>query len=108
MLDYKTLDEAAIIKWCQDNNQLEWLAAKLNETVVGEFYSKKVMVWDDEKGKYIYLADKTSTIVKKEIPITFIQVKRDFAEKFMPDILPKGKGKKETMRDRVAALLAQK
>ena len=74
MLDYKTLTQDDIIDWCCENNQVEWL--------------KKVALKEDRNGK----------------KPTFFEIKKAFATKFMPEILPVAKKKKATMYDKIAAL----
>lgn len=77
-MDYKTMNINDIIAWCKENNQVEWLKAEINKTV--------------------------TTKDGKERAITFIELKKSFASKFMPEILPKAKAKKPTMKDLIAAL----
>ena len=74
-LDYKTLTIDEIIDWCVANNQTAWL--------------KEFALKEDEQGN-------TTT--------TFFEIKKAFATKFMPDILPKAKEKPLTMYDKIAAL----
>jgi hypothetical protein len=49
------------------------------------------------------VADKTQQPTIEERPISFVQLKKDFAEKFMPEIAPK-KNKKKTMFELIAEL----
>lgn len=107
-MDYKKMSQDDIINWCAEHDQLEWLSAKLNEKVKAVYYSKRIRVWNEEKKKYVFEADKNSPKVEKEIDISFIQVKNAFCEKFMPELLPEKKEKVPSMRDKVAAALAAK
>ena len=81
-MDYKKLTFNDIVEWCKANNQVEWLKREVETIVVDE----------DKDGNEF------------ERDITFIEIKRDFAEKFMPEIAPKRKPKKPSMKDIVAAL----
>lgn len=77
-MDYKHLKIEDIIAWCKANNQVEWLKAEVNKTITKD---------------------------GKTRDITFIEIKKDFATMFMPDILPKKTvEKKPTMKDLINAL----
>lgn len=79
MLDYMKMDIDTIIAWCKEHNQVEWLKAAA---------AKKVVTADG-----------------KERNITFIELKREFALKFVPEIVPVAKKeKKPSMFDKIAAL----
>lgn len=80
-MDYKKMTFNDIVEWCKANNQVEWLKKKVETPV-------------EDK-------DKDGNEFKRDI--SFIEIKRDFAEKFMPEIAPK-KTKKPSMKDIVAAL----
>ena len=103
-MNFKKMDINDIIAWCKENNQVAWLQAKAKEKVTVERYSKRIKVWDEEKGKYVYKADKNSPKTTVKQPITFVQIKYDFCKKFMPDILPEAKEKAPTMFDLIAKL----
>lgn len=77
-MDYKKMNIDDIINWCKANNEVEWLKKEA---------AKKIK---NEDGK--------------ERSITFIEIKRDFAAKFMPEIMPKAKEKTISMFDKIAAL----
>ena len=96
-MDFKTMKIEDIIKWCQDNNEVEWLKAKAQEKVDFKVYPKKVV-----DGKTI--SDKTQEPTIEKRPITFMQIKLDFVDKFMPEIKPKAKEKKPNMYDLIASL----
>lgn len=96
-MDFKKMDINDIINWCVANNQVAWLKAKMSEKHPCKVYPKV-----EKDGKKV--VDKTATPKEEMRPITFIQVKTDFVNKFMPEIAPKKKEKKPTMYELVAAL----
>lgn len=64
-----------IMDWCADNNALDWLEAKASETVVKDGVEK---------------------------PITYVEVRKAWAQKYRPDLLQKkSKKKSPTMLDRI-------
>ena len=77
-MNYKTMTINDIIDWCKDNNQVAWLKTEIKKT-----YKTKAGV---------------------EYRITFIQLKKAFVTKFMPEILPVAQTKKPTMYDIIEAL----
>jgi len=77
-MDYKTMKLDDIINWCKANNQVAWLKAEAAKTCV------------NKKGE--------------THPINFIQLKKAFVDKFMPEIAPKATKKAPTMFDKIAAL----
>lgn len=100
-MDFKSIDLDFIIDWCEKHNKKDWLKTKALEMRPCEIHPKKEVVID---GKTVLRADKqasTKTVMKK---ITFIQIKTDFVNEFMPEIAPKAKPKKPNMYDRIAAL----
>jgi hypothetical protein len=101
-MNYKTMNIQDIIAWCKANNQTEWLKAKANSTTKCKVYPRKSVTRED--GKVVAVADKSQKPVIEERPITFIQIKKAFAETFMPEILPKKKEAKATMYDLIAGL----
>lgn len=102
-MNYKTMQIEDIINWCKENNKVAWLKAKAKETVEVERYSGRVQT-TNSKGKTVWIADKTSPKVKVKQPISFIQIKIDFVNEFMPEIAPAKKDKKPTMYDLIAEL----
>ena len=92
-MNYKSMKIEDIIAWCQENNQVGWLKEQIALTfpVMKEVDGEKVQVLD-KKGN------------PKERKITFIELKLAFAEKFMPEIAPKGEPKKKTMYELIEAL----
>lgn len=92
-MDFKTMTIEDIINWCTANNQTAWLKAKAAEKVACKVYPKV-------NGK----ADKTQAPVTEMRKITFIQIKTDFVNKFMPELAPKAANKKKSMYDLIAEL----
>ena len=77
-MNYKTMKIDDIIKWCKDNNQVEWLKEIASKT------------FTNDEGK--------------ERRISFIEIKNAFATKFMPEIMPEKKDKKPSMYELIASL----
>jgi hypothetical protein len=73
-ITYQGLKFEDIIEWCKANNQVAWLKEEVHKT--------------NAKGK----------------AISFIEIKRNFAKAFAPEILPVAKPKKKTMIDLVDEL----
>ena len=96
-MDYENMTIQDIIDWCKDNNQVNWLKNIAKKKVDCKVYPR-VMI--DGKSK----ADKTKQPHIEKRPITFIQIKKAFCEKFMPEIIPERKSKKPTMYDLIANL----
>lgn len=67
-----------IVNWCVNNKQVDWLKATA------------ALTYTTKDGK-----------TRK---ITFIELKKAFVEKFMPEIAPKAKKKEPTMFEIIAAL----
>ena len=90
-----TLDD--IIAYCQENGETTWLKTIAKKKVDCKIYPRIKV-----DGKSV--ADKSAEpkIVKR--PISFIQIRNAFAEKFMPEIIPEAKPKKTSMYDRIANL----
>lgn len=96
-MDYKTMQITDIINWCVANNQTAWLKAKAAEKVPCKVYPKVVV-----NGKKV--TDKSAAPITEMRPITFIQIKNDFVNKFMPEIAPQKKASKPTMYELIAQL----
>lgn len=99
-VNYKDIDLNYIVEWCKANGQVAWLKEAAQQKVNVKVYPR---VQQQKNGKTISVADTTQEPKVEERNITFIQLKKAFAEKFMPDIMPKSK-KKESMYDIIAAL----
>ena len=79
-MNYKTMNFEQVVEWCKENNQLEWLKATVAKTLPTK----------DGKGTR---------------HINFLEVKREFARKFMPEIVPVRKTpKKPSMKEILEAL----
>ena len=100
-MDYKSMKIEDIIKWCQENNEVEWLKKTASQKTKCEVYPRMKVV--NEKGKTVSVADKSKEPKIEERPISFIEIKKAFAEKFMPEIAP-AKAKKPSMYDLIASL----
>ena len=101
MVDFKTCTIDDIIDWCQENNQVDWLKKEAAKIVDYKVYPKVSYI--DENGEKKTKADKTQQPQIEKRPISFIQLKIAFYEKFFPDMKPQSKAK-ETMFDRIMAL----
>lgn len=101
-LTYEDMTIDDIIKWCQDNNEVAWLKAKAQEQREYKVYPKKVVI-DEKTGKEKRKADKSKPYHIEKRPISYIQIKIDFVDKFMPEIAPERK-EKLSMYDRIMAL----
>ena len=85
-MDYKDCKFDQIAEWCAENGELDWLEAKLQEKVVKNVYPKVM----GKKGRMVY-DKKQDPIATEEVDISFVEVKRSFFEKFMPEKLPEKK-----------------
>lgn len=104
-----TLDD--IVEYCKANNQTEWLKALAAQTTEYKIYPKKRVPQLDENGNPILTKKGTPKMVsvadydkepKVEVkPISFIEIKTAFAEKFLEK---KAKPKKPNMYDKIKAL----
>lgn len=101
-LKYEEITIQDIIKWCKENNQVEWLKEKAQEKVECLVYPRKPAINDE--GKKVSVADKSKEPTTQMRPITFVQIKLAFVEKFMPEIAPTKKDKEPNMYDLIAAL----
>jgi hypothetical protein len=81
-----------IITWCKENNEVAWLKSFTSTKVAIKRYPKV----KGADGKVT--VDKTAEpTISMEKP-TFIQIKKAFAAKFMPEIMPsKSEDKKPSM-----------
>lgn len=101
-MTYQDMKIEDIIAWCKANNQVDWLKAEAAKTVPCKVYPRKKIITPE--GKKISVADKDQAPKIENRPITFIQIKMDFVEKFMPELAPKKKEAKLTMYDLIKAL----
>lgn len=97
-LSYQKMKIEDIGEWCKANGQVAWLKEKGKTLIEKPVYPKV----KNEKGKMV--EDKTQApIGTKMVKIDFITLKRAFAEKFMPEILP-ASHKKPNMYDYIDSL----
>ena len=75
-MDYKKMTLDDIINWCQEHGEVAWLKEEAAQLIEQDGKTRK---------------------------ISFIEIKHDFVEKFMPELLP-AKKKSLSMYDRIAAL----
>lgn len=115
---FKGMDIDFIIKWCQEHNEMAWLEAEMNRKVkVKRYPKKKVQAYDKEtreplytksgRPKMVSVADKSLPPEVVEEDIGFIQIKMDFCEKFMKEIMPTAEPKEPSMRDKLKAAVAK-
>ena len=97
-MDYKKMDINDIIDWCKEHGEVAWLKETAAKKVEYKVYPKV----KDASGKMV--ADKSATPKIEMRPISFIQIKIAFCEKFMPEIMPKKKEGKSSMYDLIASL----
>lgn len=97
-MDYKSMNINDIIDWCKANNQVEWLKAEAAKKVEYKVYPR--VKGEDGKLK----VDKSQPYKVEMRPISFIQIKKNFVDKFMPEIAPTKKDKKPNMFDLIASL----
>ena len=102
---YKTMDIEYIIAWCEKNGQQKWLKDLVANEVPYEVYPKVQTTTINKNGKEVkvWVADKTKKPVTEMRKISFVDLKYQFCEKFMPEILPKKKVK-ANMYDLIEAL----
>lgn len=98
-LNYKTMTIQDIIDWCKANNQVDWLKATASKMVDYKVYPRT----KSAEGN-VWKVDKTAEPTIEKRPITYIQIKNEFVQKFMPDIAPQSKPKKPSMYELIANL----
>lgn len=100
-MDYKDINLDYIIDYCQEHDEVAWLKKTAAKKVDYKVYPKKTILVD---GKKKTVADKEQPYKLEKRPISFIQIKMEFVEKFMPEIKPVAKAKKPTMYDIIKGL----
>lgn len=93
-----------IIEYCKANKQVDWLKEIASKKIIVKRHTERIQKMSAKTGKLEWFVDKSSPVVEEETNITFVQIKRAFCEKFMPEIMPKAKPKKPTMFDLINAL----
>lgn len=101
-MDYETMSIDEIIEWCQENGQVAWLKKEAAKKVDCKVYPRMTVI--NEKGRKVSKADKSQEPKIEKRPITFIQLKINFVDKFMPEIRPTASEAEPTMYDRIKAL----
>ncbi len=102
MLNYKDMKFEDILNWCEENGELDWLEEEASRLVEVEVYPTKVVTNPDGSTKRVPDKSQTPSIEKREI--SYIQIKNDFVNRFMPEIAPKKKAtEKESMLDKIRA-----
>lgn len=101
-MNYQTIKIEDIIAWCKANGQVEWLKATASQKVPCKVYPR--IKSTNANGKVVSVVDKTAEPKEELRPITFIQIKQAFVEKFMPEIAPKAKEKKPSMYELISNL----
>jgi len=75
------MDESTFTTLAISKNK-EWLAEALNRTETRKQYPR-IPVWSEEKGKNIYVADKTKKPTVKVSPISFFTLKKAFCDEVL-------------------------
>lgn len=94
-MDYKNIDIHFIIKYCQEHNEVAWLKETAAKQVPYKVYPRIKV-----DGKTV--ADKSQEPKIEMRPISFVQIKTAFLEKF--NLAPAKKEKAPTMYDVIASL----
>lgn len=95
-MDYQKITIDDIIAYCKEHGQVKWLKEVASRKVEYKVYPKI-----EKNGKMV--SDKKAEPTIEMRPISFIQIKIEFVNKFMPEIAPKAQ-KKESMYDKIMAL----
>ena len=103
-LNYKKMNIDQIIDYCKEHNEVEWLKATASKMVKCEVYPRKKVtkVLEDGTTKVVSVADKSAKPSIELRPISFVEIKTEFLEKF--GLAPTKKEKAPTMYDRIANL----
>ena len=96
-MNYENMTIQDIMDWCVENNEVVWL-----KTIAKKKIDCKVYPRVKVDGKSV--ADKSKEPKIQKRPITFIQIKKAFCEKFMPEIIPEKKAKTPTMYELIESL----
>lgn len=95
-MNYKDINLDYIISYCKEHEEVAWLKKTAAKMVDYKVYPKKTILVDGKKKK---VADKEQPYTVEKRPISFIQIKMEFVDKFMPEIKPVAKEKKPSMYD---------
>lgn len=97
-MDFKTMTIKDIGEWCKANGQVAWLKEEAHKMVDCAVYPRVKTA----EGKWKIDKSQEPKIEKRRI--TFVQLKANFVEKFMPEIAPKAKPRASTMYDYIDSL----
>ena len=109
-MDFMKMTIDDIIKWCQENNQVAWLKEEAAQVVKVKVYPRHKIekTYTKKDGttytRLVSVADKSQPYTLEEHPITFPQIKSDFANKFMPDLIKNKEPKTPSIQELIAAL----
>lgn len=101
-MNYQTMSIDEIIEWCQENGEVAWLKKEAAKKVEVKVYPRKTVI--NEEGRKVSKADKTQAPKIEKRPISFIQLKINFVDKFMPEIRPTAAAAEPNMYDRIKGL----
>lgn len=87
-----------IIAYCQEHNEIEWLKATASKMTERKVYPRV----KGEDGKKHVDKSQAPKIVKQ--PISFVELKAEFMDKFAPDERVGDKNKKPSFHTRIANL----
>ena len=96
-MNYMKLDMDDIIAWCQENDKVEWL-----KKIAAKKTPYKVYPRIKVDGKSV--VDKSQEPKIEMRPISYIQIKQEIVDKFMPELKPAAKPKKKTFYEKIAEL----
>lgn len=85
---------------CSNAAGRAWVKEAVDRTEVRHSYPRKA-VYDERKGKAIYVADKTATPVENVVPISFMSLKKAYCAE-VAKIAPATRSS-ETFRERMKA-----
>ena len=99
-MDFKNITIEDIIAYCKENNEVEWLKKIAASKVECKVYPR--VKTTNKAGKTVSVADKSQPYTVEMRPISFVQIKSAFIDKFYPEQAKKEK--KPSMYDIIAAL----
>ena len=113
-LDFKTMTIHDIAIWCKEHNQLDWLKETAAKEVPYAIYPRKRVPKLDKDGNQVYTkkgkpaftweADKDAKPTIEMRPISYVQIKSAFCEKFAAELNFQKKEKRSTMHEIIASL----
>lgn len=98
------MDETTFTTLAVSKNK-EWLAEALERTEARKQYPR-IAVWNEEKGKNVFVADKTKKPTVKVAPISFLSLKKAFCDEVLK--IEATSTTKPTFRERMKIALGQK